>query len=125
MHMMRRHWITFGLTLLVLSTGIVHGKTPAASTLVFPEGKEQVTLSLHRLGSYLLVPAHLNGHDMGMFIIDTGASATIIDRTIAKELELPVLGEGGRGHGIGGTFELMFHPLEDLQIGSVRLRAAS
>jgi predicted aspartyl protease len=71
---------------------------------------------IYRLGHSLLVPTSVSGADPAMFILDTGASQTLIARDFAAELarmrsagdDVPLSGISGKINGIDAADDLKF-----------------
>jgi hypothetical protein len=64
-----------------------HGRV--VSELVFPPGQRDVVLPLTVDGALLATKdVKVNGHDVGSFIIDTGAMCSALDRSVAEKLGL-------------------------------------
>jgi predicted aspartyl protease len=69
----------------------------------------------------LLVPVHVNGQGPFRFVLDTGATLTCVDRTLAGRLELPAArGVGGIGVGVGGTGEMALVRIDSVRVGEAR-----
>jgi len=61
----------------------------APSPLVnLPPNVASVTIPLKRSGDYLCAFVRIDGKEAGWFIIDTGATCTIIDRSVVKQIGL-------------------------------------
>ncbi|RIX32198.1 hypothetical protein D3M59_04320 [Sphingomonas edaphi] len=69
-------------------------------------------------GNRVVVRGSINGH-AEEFILDTGASATTIDRSYAKSIGLPP-GTKVEGRGAGGPIEAEIVPNVTLEIGGMR-----
>ncbi len=69
---------------------------------------------------YLFVRPVINGRQMGWFLFDTGAPATILGNAAVKRLGLSGLGET-ESSGVGGFQGIGIHALESIQIGPVRI----
>lgn len=106
------------LILIIFRASIAHGEMPP---IEFPEGQTEVRIPLQRGGSYLLVPVRINGKDLGPFILDTGASISMIDRKLAAELRLEAATFPG---GFAGRADLKGerYALDSLEVGSVKAR---
>jgi hypothetical protein len=68
-----------------------------------PDGASVVPITVTRAGSQaaMVVDVCLEGTGPYPFLIDTGASSTVIDRTLAQRLHLPKVGSPQRYFGIG------------------------
>jgi len=61
---------------------------PASSPAPLLDESEVVTVPVERMGTILVISATLNGSRQARFIVDTGASQTVISRRIAFDLDL-------------------------------------
>ena len=69
-------------------------------------------------GVALMVPVHVNGSGPFDFILDTGATVTCVDRSIARDLSLrDVPGAVGTGAGVGSEGRLQLVEIDSLRIG--------
>ncbi len=93
------------------------GQTTSASSTVIPvkvvRGQESSVL--------VLVPISINGRGPYNFILDTGASVSLIDTTLAQQLGLPHSGSPQPVSGIGGTELVIFVSVQQWQLGSYAL----
>jgi predicted aspartyl protease len=74
--------------------------------------------------SLVVIPVVLNGHGAYRFMLDTGATHTILSSAVANQLHVPA----GRPWTIftaGGTVPATVRMLETVQIGNVRLTQVS
>jgi hypothetical protein len=71
--------------------------------------------------SHIKVHALINGQDVGWFLLDSGAGAMVIDKTIADSLQLERLNRGVAS-GLGGTFESSARAVESFEIGPMTMR---
>lgn len=75
------------------------------------------TVELRRLPSgHLAVPVHVNGDVAKVFLVDTGAGATVIDARYAEQLHLPMIGEVN-AVGVSGSAAAQFVSATDLRVG--------
>src|SRR5262249_55709917 len=84
-----------GIALLVLSLG---GSVRAAESVAQPI----TTVEGKRDGKLIFVPLQVNGKGPFWFCVDTGASHTVLDPALAKELHLRIIGSStttGTGQG--------------------------
>jgi predicted aspartyl protease len=66
----------------------------------------------------LVVPVLINGQGPFDFVLDTGATLTCIERTVAQRLELPsARGAVGYGAGIGGQGRVELVRIDSLRVG--------
>lgn len=82
------------------------------------------SLNARRDGTLFDVPVRINGHGPYWFCVDTGASHTVIDPRIAKEVGVRAVGRTTtRGTGEGEVAVERAAPI-DVQAGAVALRVA-
>lgn len=65
---------------------------------------------------HLLVKPKVNGKEVGWFIFDSGAGATVLDTKLIKELELEQFGELP-AIGVGGTVKTRFSKPDSISLG--------
>ena len=66
----------------------------------------------------LVVPVWLNGDGPHSFVLDTGATLTCVDQTLADELALPEqTGNIGFGAGIGGSGAIRTVTVDSFRVG--------
>ena len=71
----------------------------------------------------LVVPVRINGSAPVDLILDTGATLTCIDTTLARELALPTRrAMTGAAVGIGGTGRVHLHAVDSLRLGGAVAR---
>lgn len=68
-----------------------------------------------------LVPVYLNGQGPFGFALDTGASMTVVDSSVVKQLNLPVLGSAGEATGVGGMVTAQLVRVDSWRVGNVNL----
>jgi len=111
----------------IQNEGAPHFKIPLKnkfhSTAPRPVHSEVVAIPLHRLGSHFLVKMRINSRAEGLFLLDTGASLTLIHPDVAREAGIdmdsrsPVLP-------IKTASGIIFPPLvrvESLNLGGMKL----
>ncbi|MEO0515303.1 MAG: retropepsin-like aspartic protease [Planctomycetota bacterium] len=76
----------------------------------------RLDIPLARSGGYLLVPTFLNGESVGLMMIDTGASLSVVAQGVAGSLGLPKDGQG-RTVGVGGFEDFDYYRAEHFSIG--------
>ncbi len=74
----------------------------ARRDFTFPEGKTRHMIDLTRIGDHILIPVRINKKGPYLFLLDSGAAATILNRSLAKDLDLEIT-EGMQALGVGGT----------------------
>src|SRR5687768_9444104 len=89
----------------------------APPMVTFSGHSHSVPFELFR-GNRIIAPAKLNGHATEV-LLDTGASATTLDRAYARSIGLPE-GRKVTGRGAGGTVEAELVSGVTLEIGGMR-----
>ena len=89
----------------------------APPKVTFASQAHSVPFELFR-GNRIIAPARINGKETEV-LLDTGASATTIDRAYARAIGLPE-GRKVTGRGAGGTVEAELVPGVSLEIGGMR-----
>lgn len=70
-------------------------------------------------GAAIALPVIINGHEPVQLILDTGATLTCVDSSVARELELPEeRGVIGAGVGVGGGGRVRLVRLDSLRVGA-------
>jgi len=72
-------------------------------------------------GVTVLVQAMIEGHGPYTFVVDTGASVSLIDRPIANRLGLPVSGDAQQVEGIGGVQTVIPVHISSWNLGKINL----
>lgn len=92
------------------------GSTPGAAD-VAGEGEIPFTLAGSG-GAAIVVPVELNDTGPYDFVVDTGATFTCVDQSIAERLELPKpSGMVGYGATIGQSGSVALHRIQTLRVG--------
>jgi Aspartyl protease len=81
------------------------------------KGQDNATLAL--------VPVTINGKGPYSFILDTGASISLVDRSLAQQLNLPRSGARQPVSGIGGTEQVVFVDVKTWKVGNQPLPAGT
>jgi hypothetical protein len=89
----------------------------APPTVTFAAHQHSIPFELFR-GNRIVVPAKLNGHSTEL-ILDTGASATTVDKAYARSIGLPA-GQKMEATGAGGVVEAEIVPNVTLEVGGMR-----
>lgn len=72
-------------------------------------------------GAALTVPVHLNGEGPYRFVLDTGATLTCVDPSLAREMTLPERqGQVGVGASVSGSGQVQLVGVDTLRVGSAR-----
>ena len=77
----------------------MHGAPPHSPRAALPQ--DRIDLPMLHFGNRPVVEVILDGKGPFPFILDTGAAGTVLDRGLAEELELPVVGEQHLGSPAG------------------------
>jgi predicted aspartyl protease len=86
----------------------------------------KVTILRGTGGSTLIeAPVTINSHGPYHFIIDTGASVSVVDTALADQLGLPVVGVGQPVSGVGGVETATPIQVNAWQLGKLKLPAAA
>jgi ankyrin repeat protein len=103
-------------------TSALSAQTTAPSTAPAIEMRAgEVRIKLVRLRDHLFAPVRLNGQDAGLFRVDTGAGAVLVDVDIARRLNLPQVGKLTL-RGFGGAVSGERYAVDSLTVGDVTLR---
>lgn len=76
-------------------------------------------------GVLALVPIFIQGQGPYAFALDTGASQSLIDTPLAKQLNLPVTGPGGQVTGVTGTEQAQLVEVGQWRMGDLPLPASA
>jgi len=86
----------------------------------FPPNLSSVTIPFIYSNGHVLVNIQVNGYKKGLFILDTGASATFYDENFVKGLNLAPAGELP-SMGLGGFQKMQLVSLDSINIGQLTL----
>lgn len=95
-----------------------HGMPPPPQ-VTFAAHAQTIPFELYR-GNRIVIPARVNGHETPV-MLDTGASATTLDRAFARSIGLPE-GRKVTAHGAGGDIEAEIVPGVTLQVGGMSFK---
>ena len=87
---------------------------------VFPENSDSVTIPIRYKRGLVYVTATINGRLKARFLVDSGASKSILNRTVVSGLNLPERGEIP-ARGVAGNETVMLVSVDSIQIGSLQL----
>lgn len=94
----------------------------APSTVTVPPDSAAGEVPFHLAGASgaaIIVPAVLNGRDSVSLILDTGATLTCLDDSVARNLKLPErVGVVGSGVAVGGTGRMRLVRLDSIRVGA-------
>ncbi|HKN94145.1 MAG TPA: retropepsin-like aspartic protease [Thermoleophilaceae bacterium] len=102
------------------------GKHVKLSTPGVPKGEQTVKLRVITAkgrNTIALVPIYINGRGPYPFALDTGASQSLIDRSLARDLGLRTLGPSEPLHGVTGGSRGQMVQVKNWRAGKVRLHA--
>ena len=112
-----RMWTLMTLTIVSsLLSGVCDGRSGGSqgiSDSSAPVTTAEGTLKMEIAGGRPVVMVTLNGHGPYRFILDTGAMISVIDASLAHELELPIVGETELASPAGGTPGCRRNPAHD------------
>jgi predicted aspartyl protease len=92
----------------------------AADDYRFTAGGESAEVPFEYISDHIFVSVTLGGAD-GLWVLDTGASMSVIDRGYAEGLGLPLSGEI-LGQGAGNTVDAAFTTLPPFSVGSIEFQ---
>lgn len=84
-----------GIVSLAAVSALLAGRHLFGSGVV--EGGEEASLPMEIAGAQIVVPVTINGRGPFRFSLDTGAGRTVVERSLAHELNLPVVGHSRVG----------------------------
>jgi len=108
----------------ILAVGCTGIGTPKSVTMPPDSAAGEVAFHLAGPnGTAIIVPAVLNGHDSVSLILDTGATLTCLDDSVARDLKLPErIGAVGSGVVVGGTGHIRLVKLDSIKVGGASAR---
>ncbi len=88
-------------------------------------GKEQTTISFSLVNHRPFVKVLINGKGPLLFVIDSGASLSVISDKAAERLGIKPVARGGNARAIGGTgtFPITYGLLDSIAIGEAKIEA--
>jgi hypothetical protein len=98
-----------------------------AQTSEVPKGSLFVAIKILRHGPQVLalVPVKIDGHGPYSFALDTGASTSLVDSQVARELRVPVTGKKQKIAGVGSVSKVRSIEVRAWSIGGVKLPATT
>jgi predicted aspartyl protease len=99
-------------------TGSGPGLSGAAPTRTIPARVVHTTTA-----TLVLVPVCLSGHGPYPFVLDTGATQSLVDRTLADQLQLAFTGTSTPATGVGCTVAAAHVQVPSWSVGEVSLHA--
>lgn len=119
-------YVRAGVALALVAVGAcVETGTPDRAEVATDTGDAGVAIRLAGPGgAALLVPVRINGQGPYDFVLDTGATLTCVDETLADSLGLPeARGRIGAGAGIGGAGSMRLVEIDSVSVGEARAEA--
>lgn len=88
-----------------------------------PAGKEVVTVPFELVNNRPFIKIMVNGKGPFRFVIDTGASMSVLSDKTAAELGLKPVAKGGNARAIGGSgsFPILYGLLDSISIGETKI----
>jgi len=99
------------------------GGTSKSQTSEAPKGSLFVAIKVLKQGKQVLavVPVKIDGHGPYSFALDTGASTSLVDSQVARELGVHTTGTRQRIAGVGSVSQVASIKVKDWSVGSVKL----
>lgn len=116
------------LSVSLVACRVTVRESNSSAGVAIPEGGTSVPIRVQQddRGSTLAtIELTIAGKGPYPFAVDTGASTTLIDQTLADELALPQDGRGGRVSGVGGTVDTTPVVIRDWSAGDLKLPEAT
>jgi hypothetical protein len=115
------------LLLPVAAALLVSGCGGSSTTEKQPLGQLDVAIKIVKHGNQViaLVPVTINGHGPYTFALDTGASQSLVDSQVARELRVKPTGTSHKVAGISNVTSVRSIPVEHWSVGRVRLPATT
>jgi predicted aspartyl protease len=103
------------------------GSASKAESSEVPKDSLFVAIKVLKHGKQVLavVPVKIDGHGPYSFAIDTGASTSLVDSQVAKELRVPTTGTKQRIAGIASVSKVSSIKVKQWSVGNVTLPATS
>lgn len=113
--------VAASLLLLIAAQGCRFDSAPSTTTPADTSDQEVSFELAGPGGAALLIPVHINDSGPFDFVLDTGATYTCVDGSLADSLDLPdQAGQVGFGAGIGTSGRVQLVSIDSLRIGNVR-----
>ncbi len=87
------------------------------------EGPKTHTLPFQLQNSRPYIQIKVNGGDSLTFVIDTGASITVLSERAAQQLSIQPMARGGRARAVGGggTFPIVYGLVRGIELGETKI----
>lgn len=110
------------LALLLGGCAVIGGGSLSGAPEEVGEGQVGMEIYSDRTGStLLLVPVYFGESGPHQFVLDTGASRTVLDPALVDELELS-RGQSAPGRGVANEFEARTVEVDSWRVGDVELQ---
>ncbi len=86
----------------------------------FVAGDRAEDISFRFIEEHLFVPVMVNGNER-LWVLDTGAGVSVIDKRFAEELGLELEGDM-KGRGVGGTVDVSFARLPPISLEGIEIK---
>ena len=93
---------------------------PGAKDYEFAEGDRAEEIPFEFVGNHLFIPVNVNGKER-LWVLDTGAGMTVLNKSFAEELNLPLEGDM-KGQGAGGVVDASFTTLPPFQVKGIQFQ---
>jgi hypothetical protein len=99
------------------------GSTTSSSSTTPTAGQFDVAIKVVKHGKQViaLVPVTINGHGPYTFALDTGASQSLVDSSVVKELDVKPTGQTHKIAGISNVTNVRSIKVEHWSVGKVQL----
>lgn len=86
-------------------------------------GKEIVTVPFELINNRPFIKLMINGKGPFRFVVDTGASMSVLSDRTAEQLGVKAVAKGGSARAIGGsgTFPILYGVLDSIQMGEAKI----
>lgn len=115
----QKHSLTVTLleTNVELDAGLFEPPSEDARDFVFTDGSDSAEVPFQFIENHLFLPVTI-GDTESLWVLDTGASASVIDMTLADDLGLEAEGEM-KGQGAGNTVDVAFVVLPPFSVKGI------
>ena len=88
-------------------------------------GKEVTIVPFELVNHRPFITVTVNGRSQLRFVVDTGASLSVISDTVAKQLGIKPVARGGNARAVGGTgsFPIVYGLLDSITLGEAKIEA--
>ena len=108
-----------------MALAVVVAVTPVAASAQDPKNcrlQKIAEWQVRSIGRHMAVDGAINGKKIGI-VIDTGASVSLLFRTAARRLDLPLTeARGQRIYGVGGESKVEIASIDEFKLGNAAVR---